>query len=99
MELNAEGLSPKDIGARLFVSRNSEARLKLAILLEQAENVGKVLIRRKDGQTFALMPEKMAASPWMFRQSKQISRQKKLLISSGTEEKDRADCRKYCEIH
>ncbi len=41
----------------------SEARLKLAILLEQAEKVGKVLIRRKDGQTFALMPEKMTASP------------------------------------
>lgn len=41
----------------------SEARQKLAVVLEQAENSGKVLIRRKDGRTFALIPEKMAASP------------------------------------
>ncbi len=41
----------------------SEARQKLAIVLEQAENTGKVLIRRKDGRTFALIPEKIAASP------------------------------------
>jgi antitoxin Phd len=31
----------------------SEARQKLAAVLEQAENTGKVLIRRKDGHTFA----------------------------------------------
>ena len=41
----------------------SEARQKLAIVLEQAENTGKVLIRRKDGRTFALVPEKIASSP------------------------------------
>ncbi len=35
----------------------SEARQKLALVLEQAESTGKVLIRRKDGRTFALVPE------------------------------------------
>jgi antitoxin Phd len=41
----------------------SEARQKLAWVLEQAENTGKVLIRRKDGRTFALTPEVDATSP------------------------------------
>lgn len=41
----------------------SEARQKLAKVLEQAENSGKVLIRRKDGRTFALVPEKNISSP------------------------------------
>ncbi len=41
----------------------SEARQKLAIVLDQAESTGKVLIRRKDGRTFALVPEKAASSP------------------------------------
>jgi antitoxin Phd len=41
----------------------SEARQKLAVVLNQAENSGKVLIRRKDGRTFALIPENIAASP------------------------------------
>lgn len=41
----------------------SEARQKLAIVLEQAETSGKVMIRRKDGRTFALMPETIASSP------------------------------------
>jgi antitoxin Phd len=41
----------------------SEARQKLASVLEQAETTGKVLIRRKDGRTFALVPEKAASSP------------------------------------
>ncbi|HNQ86114.1 MAG TPA: type II toxin-antitoxin system prevent-host-death family antitoxin [Deltaproteobacteria bacterium] len=41
----------------------SEARQKLAKVLEQAEHTGKVLIRRKDGRTFALIPEKVASSP------------------------------------
>jgi hypothetical protein len=41
----------------------SEARQKLASVLEQAENTGKVLIRRKDGRTFALIPEKITRSP------------------------------------
>jgi antitoxin Phd len=41
----------------------SEARQKLATVLEQAESTGKVLIRRKDGRTFALIPEQRASSP------------------------------------
>jgi antitoxin Phd len=41
----------------------SEARQKLAAVLDQAENSGKVLIRRKDGRTFALIPESITASP------------------------------------
>jgi antitoxin Phd len=41
----------------------SEARQKLAFVLEQAEDTGKVLIKRKDGRTFALIPERNAASP------------------------------------
>lgn len=41
----------------------SEARQKLATVLEQAESTGKVLIRRKDGRTFALIPEQTAPSP------------------------------------
>lgn len=41
----------------------SEARQKLAAVLKQAERNGKIFIRRKDGRTFALTPESMAASP------------------------------------
>jgi len=41
----------------------SEARQKLAAVLRQAESSGKVLIRRKDGRTFALVPEKILSSP------------------------------------
>ena len=41
----------------------SEARQKLAIVLRQAESTGKVIIRRKDGRTFALVPEAIASSP------------------------------------
>jgi PHD/YefM family antitoxin component YafN of YafNO toxin-antitoxin module len=41
----------------------SEARQKLAAVLEQAENTGKVLIRRRDGRTFALIPDQTASSP------------------------------------
>jgi hypothetical protein len=40
----------------------SEARQKLAFLLEQSEITGKVLIRRKDGTTFSLVPEKKTLS-------------------------------------
>ena len=47
----------------MHVYTYSEARQKLAIVLDQAENTGKVLIRRKDGRTFALIPEKAATSP------------------------------------
>jgi len=41
----------------------SEARQKLAQVLEQAKSTGKVLIRRKDGQVFALTPENSIVSP------------------------------------
>lgn len=41
----------------------SEARQKLAVVLKQAESTGKVIIRRKDGRTFALVPETIASSP------------------------------------
>ena len=41
----------------------SEARQKLASVLEQAESTGKVIIRRKDGRTFALTPENVKTSP------------------------------------
>ena len=41
----------------------SEARQKLAMVLKKAESTGKVIIRRKDGRTFSLVPEKIASSP------------------------------------
>ena len=41
----------------------SEARQKLASVLDMAELTGKVLIRRQDGSTFALVPEKTSKSP------------------------------------
>ena len=41
----------------------SEARQKLSSVLDKAESAGKVLIRRKDGRTYSLMPERPTASP------------------------------------
>ncbi|HSW46957.1 MAG TPA: type II toxin-antitoxin system Phd/YefM family antitoxin [Phycisphaerae bacterium] len=41
----------------------SEARQKLSSVLDQAEVTGKVLIRRKDGRVFALVPEHTRKSP------------------------------------
>ena len=41
----------------------SEARQKLSSVLDKAESSGKVLIRRKDGRIFALVPERPTASP------------------------------------
>lgn len=41
----------------------SEARQQLAALLKTAESTGKVIIRRRDGKTFALAPEQSAKSP------------------------------------
>ena len=41
----------------------SEARQKLSKVLDEAELTGKVLIRRRDGRTYALVPERPAASP------------------------------------
>ncbi len=47
----------------MIVYTYSEARQKLAAVLDQAESTGKVLIQRRDGRTFALTPEKRPASP------------------------------------
>lgn len=41
----------------------SEARQKLSFILDQAESTGKVIIRRRDGRTFALVPEQIDSSP------------------------------------
>jgi len=41
----------------------SEARQKLSSVLDKAESMGKVVIRRKDGRTFALIPEQTRRSP------------------------------------
>ena len=41
----------------------SEARQKLSSVLDQAESTGKVFIRRRDGRTYALVPERMSTSP------------------------------------
>lgn len=41
----------------------SEARQKLSSVLDKAEISGKVLIRRKDGRTFALTPIRAEISP------------------------------------
>jgi hypothetical protein len=41
----------------------SEARQRLAALLERARREGAVRIRRKDGQVFVLRPEPSAGSP------------------------------------
>jgi len=41
----------------------SEARQKLSSVLDKAEATGKILIRRKDGRTFALLPELATRSP------------------------------------
>ncbi len=41
----------------------SEARQNFSKVLDRAESTGKVLIRRKDGRTYALVPERPTASP------------------------------------
>jgi antitoxin (DNA-binding transcriptional repressor) of toxin-antitoxin stability system len=41
----------------------SEARQRLAALLERARREGSVRIRRKDGTVFVLKPERSARSP------------------------------------
>ncbi|MCG2769118.1 MAG: type II toxin-antitoxin system Phd/YefM family antitoxin [Anaerolineae bacterium] len=47
----------------MIVYTYSEARQKLATLLEQAVKEGEVKIRRKDGQTFVIRPEARTESP------------------------------------
>ena len=41
----------------------SEARQRLALVLEQARQDGAVRIQRRDGQMFVLKPERPATSP------------------------------------
>jgi PHD/YefM family antitoxin component YafN of YafNO toxin-antitoxin module len=41
----------------------TEARQKLASLLEQAATYGEVRIKRRDGQVFVIRPEKRKGSP------------------------------------
>lgn len=41
----------------------SEARRELASLLDQAINEGEVRIRRRDGQSFVILPERREGSP------------------------------------
>jgi PHD/YefM family antitoxin component YafN of YafNO toxin-antitoxin module len=41
----------------------SEARRRLAELLDQASRDGQVMIRRRDGQRFVLRPERRSGSP------------------------------------
>ncbi len=41
----------------------SEARQKLAQLLDEADSSGKALIRRRDGRTFAVTPVRSTRSP------------------------------------
>jgi antitoxin Phd len=41
----------------------SEARQNLSSVLDKAESTGKIIIRRKDGRTFALIPEPDRNSP------------------------------------
>ena len=47
----------------MIVYTYSEARQKLATLLDQAVREGEVKIRRKDGQTFVIRPEERTGSP------------------------------------
>jgi hypothetical protein len=41
----------------------TEARQKLATLLEQAAKYGEARIKRRDGQVFVIRPEKQEGSP------------------------------------
>lgn len=47
----------------MIVYTYTEARQKLVAFLDQAVREGQVKIRRKDGQTFVIKPEKRAGSP------------------------------------
>ncbi len=47
----------------MIVYTYSEARQKLATLLEQAVREGGVKIKRKDGQAFVIKPERRVGSP------------------------------------
>ena len=71
----------------------SEARQKLASVLDKAESIGKVIIRRKDGRTFALIPEKTPSSP-LNVPSIQAAISTKELVAIVREERSRTRKRK-----
>jgi antitoxin Phd len=50
-------------GGKMMVYTYSEARRKLASLLDQAISEGEVRIKRRDGQSFVIRPEKKETSP------------------------------------
>jgi prevent-host-death family protein len=80
--------------SRMQVFTYSEARQKLAKVLEEAESTGKVLIRRKDGRTFALVPEPMPSSPLDVPSIKaQISTQEIVAIIREARERDKTSGR------
>lgn len=45
----------------------SEARQNLASLLKEAQKAGAVRIRRRDGQTFLVKPDRLSKSPFDVR--------------------------------
>lgn len=47
----------------MLIYTYSEARQKFSKVLEEAESSGKVIIRRKDGKTYAIIPETPKKSP------------------------------------
>ena len=47
----------------MLIYTYSEARQKFSRVLEEAESSGKVIIRRKDGKTYAIIPEAPKKSP------------------------------------
>jgi len=71
----------------------SEARQKFSSVLEKAASIGKVIIRRKDGKTFALIPEQMPSSP-LDVPSIQAAISTKELVSIVRKERSRIKSRK-----
>lgn len=70
----------------------SEARQKFSEVLEQADSTGKVLIRRKDGRTYSLVPERETSSPLDVPSVKaNISTQEIVDIIREGRERDRTD--------
>ncbi|MGB5687481.1 MAG: type II toxin-antitoxin system Phd/YefM family antitoxin [Candidatus Electrothrix sp.] len=70
----------------------SEARQKLSTVLDRAQNTGKVLIRRKDGRTYSLVPEKNTSSPLDVSSIKaRVSTEEIIdIVRSGREREDTA---------
>ena len=59
----------------------TEARQKLASLLEQAATYGEVRIKRRDGQVFVIKPEKRKGSPLAVKGIKLGLRREEILQS------------------